>query len=336
MKSYFARVWVAVLIAGVGVATGSPAKASQYSGLYVFGDSLSDGGNLAALTNPAQVITNNTYIPNAPYASGQFTNGNVWVNGVANALGLAPYAAPALAGGGDFAFGGARVATDGPGLPPSLTSQVNLFLAGSLGHAPSGALYVVAGGGNDARDGLVAAAHSSDPSLVIASVAAAFATGIHTIVDELQSAGAKNLVVWNAPNLSLAPAITSQGAGAVLLASQLVAAMNAALTLELSNEHDVKIFDIFGLNSKIVADPSAYGFTNVTDACGAAINHCDPSTALYWDGIHPTAFAHNVIAEAFVATAVPEASTWALMLLGFAGVGFMAYRRRERVTVGTV
>jgi hypothetical protein len=25
---------------------------------------------------------------------------------------------------------------------------------------------------------------------------------------------------------------------------------------------------------------------------------------------------------------VPEASTWAMMILGFAGVGFLAYRRR--------
>jgi choice-of-anchor C domain-containing protein len=29
-------------------------------------------------------------------------------------------------------------------------------------------------------------------------------------------------------------------------------------------------------------------------------------------------------------SAVPEASTWAMMLLGFAGVGFVAYRRRPR------
>jgi len=29
--------------------------------------------------------------------------------------------------------------------------------------------------------------------------------------------------------------------------------------------------------------------------------------------------------------AVPEASTWALMIVGFAGVGFMAYRRRNHV-----
>ena len=32
-------------------------------------------------------------------------------------------------------------------------------------------------------------------------------------------------------------------------------------------------------------------------------------------------------------TAVPEPSTWAMMILGFAGVGFMAYRRRNQVAV---
>jgi hypothetical protein len=35
--------------------------------------------------------------------------------------------------------------------------------------------------------------------------------------------------------------------------------------------------------------------------------------------------------QAFV-TGVPEASTWALMLLGFAGVGFVAYRRRSPIS----
>lgn len=33
-------------------------------------------------------------------------------------------------------------------------------------------------------------------------------------------------------------------------------------------------------------------------------------------------------AELSLTTAVPEPSTWAMMLLGFAGVGFMAYRRK--------
>jgi hypothetical protein len=31
-----------------------------------------------------------------------------------------------------------------------------------------------------------------------------------------------------------------------------------------------------------------------------------------------------------VTTAVPEPSTWAMMIRGFAGVGFMAYRRKAK------
>ena len=33
-----------------------------------------------------------------------------------------------------------------------------------------------------------------------------------------------------------------------------------------------------------------------------------------------------------VTAAVPEPSTWAMMILGFAGVGFMAYRRKSKPT----
>jgi hypothetical protein len=31
-----------------------------------------------------------------------------------------------------------------------------------------------------------------------------------------------------------------------------------------------------------------------------------------------------------ITPAVPEPSTWAMMILGFAGVGFMTYRRKSR------
>jgi hypothetical protein len=34
-----------------------------------------------------------------------------------------------------------------------------------------------------------------------------------------------------------------------------------------------------------------------------------------------------------VTSAVPEPSTWAMMILGFAGVGFMAYRRKSKPTL---
>ena len=50
-----------------------------------------------------------------------------------------------------------------------------------------------------------------------------------------------------------------------------------------------------------------------------------------WDGIHPTAAGHMPIADAV--SAVPEPSTWAMMILGFAGIGFMAYRRKNAMAL---
>jgi fluoride ion exporter CrcB/FEX len=44
----------------------------------------------------------------------------------------------------------------------------------------------------------------------------------------------------------------------------------------------------------------------------------------------------NFLNHAFAATAVaavPEPSTWAMMILGFAGVGFMAYRRKSKAAL---
>jgi hypothetical protein len=42
--------------------------------------------------------------------------------------------------------------------------------------------------------------------------------------------------------------------------------------------------------------------------------------------------APSAINYAFRVSAVPEPSTWAMMILGFAGVGFMAYRRKNKPT----
>lgn len=52
------------------------------------------------------------------------------------------------------------------------------------------------------------------------------------------------------------------------------------------------------------------------------------------EGSFPAPFAHiEATLQSFAVTeeiaAVPEPSTWAMMILGFAGVGFMAYRRKS-------
>ena len=320
------------LTATVALAGLASTASAAYTGLYIFGDSLSDPGNLAALANPGQVITGNGYIPSAPYASGQFTNGDVWARTFANSLGLGPYGNALAAGGGNFAYGGARVATDGTGLPPSLATQANLFLGATGGMAPAGALYVVAGGGNDARDALTdaatAVAKMQDPSFGIGQAAASYALKTGLIIDQLQAAGARNIIVWDVPNLALAPAVTAQGPGASFLGGLVAQAMNGALNARLSTETGVKLFNLYDIQTAISANPAAYGLVNVRDACGADAN-CPADLSLYWDGIHPTAAGHALLAQQMAITAVPEPTTWALLAAGLLLIGLRAPQRRR-------
>ena len=46
-----------------------------------------------------------------------------------------------------------------------------------------------------------------------------------------------------------------------------------------------------------------------------------------------SAVAGNVLLREIDASAVPEPSTWAMMLLGFAGLGFFGYRRTVKARI---
>ena len=155
-----------------------------------------------------------------------------------------------------------------------------------------------------------------------------YVQNISLIVSQLETAGAKHIIVWDTPNVGLAPAVAAVPGGTAA-GTGIATLMNQALFAAMANFTDVSIFDIFGLGTSIFQNPGAFGLTNATDACGAIVGaNCGKYE--YWDGIHPTAAAHVIIADAFIAQAVPEPSTWAMMILGFAGVGFMAYRRSRK------
>jgi outer membrane lipase/esterase len=326
----FKQFFAITALAAVAL-TSTPASA--FTGLYVFGDSLSDSGNNRAVLGnggASQVVTNNSYIPSLPYASGTYSNGPVWVNSFAAGLGLASFAAPSLGGGGDYAYGGARTTINGSfaGFPPSAATQVNGFLSGQA-TIPSTALYVVAIGGNDARAAAEAIAGGAPVGPTITAAAAAYASGVGSIVDSLQAKGATNIVVWDTPNLGRAPASIAGGPGAIGLGTAIAQSFNAALANRLMGEAGVTTFDVFGLINTIAANPASYGFSNITDACGAVAG-CNASEYLFWDGIHPSAAGHAVIANAMLAVvAVPEpGSIWMLV----AGLLLLTFAAKRRVT----
>ncbi len=165
-----------------------------YTALFAFGDSLSDAGN--------DWIVDGHTDPVPPYYQGHFSNGLTWVEDLSNMLGLGTLT-PSLAGGHDFAFGGAET---GPTLieganPGDLLGQVAQYgLEYSQYH---GALYTLDIGGNDiikALDEL----HAGEISASVAGTVVAQAEA-NTVdaVETLFALGARNLLFYEVPDLGV-------------------------------------------------------------------------------------------------------------------------------------
>jgi outer membrane lipase/esterase len=92
--------------------------------------------------------------------------------------------------------------------------------------------------------------------------------------------------------------VRASGPLAIGAGTSIAGAFNAALAARLSGEKGVSMFDLFATLDDIVHDKQAYGLVNVTDASGNPNAGIDPATALFWDGIHPTAAGHKVLARA--------------------------------------
>lgn len=313
------------------------AMATAYSNLYVFGDSLADSGNaayfldnftpLSGMRTPTPLTQ--PLIPDFPYASDRLTNGPVWTEYFAASLGLS--ATSSLTGGSNFAFAGARIGpASSPSSVPGLADQVGMFLGVTGGMAPASALYVVEGGGNDARDVLAAALGGTDPTALIQ----AYVGNVLNILMTLATAGADEFLLWNVPDIGKIPAILAVDAmapGVSAVASSLVLSMNQALAIGLTLlpagvSDGIHYFDAYGALDAMVANPGAFGFGNVTDPCAmSAACIADPSGYLFWDGIHPTTAGHAVMAQ-LALRAIPEPQT--LLLLGLGLIAIAVVRRR--------
>ena len=307
------------------------ATAAPFTNLVVFGDSLSDNGNAFIGTAGA--------IPAPPlYTAGRFTDGadtspagtpgGIWHEVLSGLLGE-PVATPFLAGGSNFAVGGAKILPGDPVIP-SLSQQVALALSASGGHADPNALYVLWGGANDLYGAV------ETPGETAAGVAATETAMNASLVNDvgiLAAFGAKKFLLLNLPQLGTTPRGAADPLNAAISAASTQFRADLALDAAvLTQTLGVRIaeVDVYGLYQSILANPAAFGYTNVTTpAQGLAVN---PDQYLFWDlPSHPTTTGHRLIglaAEAAIeSTFVPEPGTLAI---AGAGLLLLAAGRRFR------
>jgi phospholipase/lecithinase/hemolysin len=304
---------LSIVVAAICLVSCGSARSQAYTSIVVFGDSLTDVGNDAAVSYAIYGSSAQVPGPATGYTNGRFTDGldtlpaarnytGVWAEQLAAMLPAKPVLKNSLAGGTDYAYGfattntGTSVFSYGPGNVLSFNvnnmgQQVSDYLATNP-VITSKTLYIVWGGAND----LIAATSTND--IVNAALRDA------AIVQQLISAGATDIIVPNLPPLGLVPRFNGSPATSVpatqacaLYDQTLAAALaglpaaNPGVTLHLFP------LDTYTLFNTIVGPPVAKGFANVT-ASSQGVTTVNPDTYLFWDDLHPTTYGHSLLASA--------------------------------------
>lgn len=251
--------------------------------VYIFGDSLSDTGMVFRATG-------GIYPPNSTYFQGRYSNGRVWVEYLTERLNLSSKQT------NNFAYGGSTTGSTGNNFVPSLLNQVQSFTQ-THKKSSSDALYVLWAGANDYLQGV------NNANIPIKNVTSAIAS--------LADIGAKKILVANLPDLGQLPATrTSTNSGSL---SALTQAHNQGLRRSLKvlsqqdSELQIATLDANALYRDAIANPAAFGFSNVIGSCLSGSITCgNPDEFLFWDGIHPTTAAHRIIGKAAVSAIQEE------------------------------
>jgi phospholipase/lecithinase/hemolysin len=307
--------------------------AMSVNNIFVFGDSLSDGGNV--YNTVAAASSGTIQFPPPPYAQ-RFSNGPVAVEQLASMVGI--NLQPSTVGGTNFAYGGAATGVvPGTSIDNYLAASIPIpFLNGTgiqnqvstasgISFDPNHALFVVWGGPNDIftwLDGITSA--------TIDQVVGSAVSNIMTAIGTLKGYGAENFLIPNMVDLGKTPLGKNLGGTDQAGLSLISSTFNAFLGQGLDAIVGANIFrpDVNNLLQLVQANPLAYGIDNATDACVnlAASTVCqNPDRYLFWDSVHPTQHGHALIAGEFYASAVPEPSVIALISLAIL-VGF-SFRR---------
>ncbi|SJM90202.1 SGNH/GDSL hydrolase family protein [Crenothrix polyspora] len=287
-----------------------PLIAAPYTKLVVFGDSLSDSGNLASLPTYS-------FLNKSPYQHG-FTNGAMAVSYLAKFLGLPLKPSLHLDGtvnGNNFSVAGARAA----GISGiDLNAQLAVFLQSQAGKARADTLYVIFLGGNDIRD------MRDQPEKAAAALLNKATSNIQSALSQLATAGATHFLVVNSPDIGSIPETHALAAASkpnlVSYASQRTSLFNKKLAqtvAQIDKKKGVKIvlFDLLSFFKGLGNNGKAYNFNDTQQACYSsagfkyypACNNAKMNSFLFFDEIHPTQRVHERLGRALFSV-VPEAN----------------------------
>ena len=282
------RIVTVVLAFGLGIAS---AEAGPFNDMVVFGDSLSDVGNIAQASFEIY--------PGPAYFNDRFSNGPVWVESLSVDLGFGSIQR-STAGGDNFAYGGAQTTGTGgfEGLfIRDVNEQVSLFL--NTRSVDPGALFVVFAGSNDLIGGQM------DVNVPVGSLA--------EDIGRLITAGAKQFLVPNLPLLGFTPRYNdapSLAAQYNLRTEQFNAALNMTLDSLAADNLALTFYrlDVAFLFADAIAEPARFGLTNVVDSAATGLKPglasydtsqvaANPNEYLFWDDLHPTTAVHAIVAD---------------------------------------
>jgi phospholipase/lecithinase/hemolysin len=277
------------LAASLVLATSTAAANKPFSHINTFGDSLLDTGN-------AFMLTGGDYPASPPNAGGRISNGPLWVEYLAETLGMElqpenQYAvAGACSGVGNFS----SVAYGIPELEGTgLQWQIQTFLNDSgPGRLDPKALYIVWIGANDIFTTLT---FGGDMDFTVYQAIQNTAEAVATLAKR----GARHILVVNLPDLGLTPFGLAQGPQYSALLSGLTDAYNYYLDAALDSLEGAGIrtirLDAAGLIREVAADPGDFGLVNATEM--AIDSDDDADGYLFWDGVHPTTAGHQIVAD---------------------------------------
>jgi phospholipase/lecithinase/hemolysin len=214
---------------------------------------------------------------------------------------------PSLAGGTNFAVGGATTGTENynyeaefPFPIPDVFAttgmeiQIGDALAGPRFN-PSRTLFLVWGGPND-----IFLAQATDPTG--ATLPAAIGRAVANLaghVEALANAGARYILVPNMGDLGATPLGAPLGSALTEVTQAFNAALEAAIAdveRRLPGHVRISIFDTFAVQRQIMERPRLFGFTDTTSTClanPAALPGC--KGYLFFDPVHPTTAGHRIL-----------------------------------------